>query len=128
MSYVHRTVQSVTEQIITRSRGTRGDYLSRMKETERQQPERTRLSCGNLAHGFAACESTDKDRIRMMNASNIGIVTAYNDMLSAHQPYVDYPERIKGYVREMGCTAQVGRMCLASLATAALRGGLAGRR
>ena len=72
-----------------------------------KQPTRRKLSCGNLAHAFAACQEEDKDRIRLMNAANIGIVTAYNDMLSAHQPFVDYPQRIKQYVREVGSTAQV---------------------
>src|SRR5690606_5229711 len=71
------------------------------------QPARRKLSCGNLAHGFAACDEVDKNRIRMMEAANIAIVTAYNDMLSAHQPYRDYPEKIKAYVREMGSTAQI---------------------
>ena len=71
------------------------------------RPSRGKLSCGNLAHGFAACGTGDKDSLKLMQAANIAIVTAYNDMLSAHQPYGDYPEKIKQALREMGCTAQV---------------------
>ena len=72
-----------------------------------EQPAREKLSCGNLAHGFAACSEDDKTSIRLMNAANIGIVTAYNDMLSAHQPYAEYPEKLKQYIRAVGSTAQV---------------------
>mgnify|MGYP000246471607 CR=1 FL=1 len=71
------------------------------------RPQREQLSCGNLAHGFAACGKDDKDRIRLMESANIGIVTAYNDMLSAHQPFKDYPDRIKAAARAVGATAQV---------------------
>ncbi len=107
MSNLNSTLEQVTAEIIARSKAARGDYLDQISANQKQQPERQQLSCGNLAHGFAACDETDKGRIRMLNASNIGIVTAYNDMLSAHQPYADYPDKIKAYVREMGCTAQV---------------------
>jgi phosphogluconate dehydratase len=69
--------------------------------------DRKRLSCGNLAHGFAACSSEEKSVIKLMDAANVGIVTAYNDMLSAHQPYAEYPEQIKAAVRAVGGTAQV---------------------
>jgi phosphogluconate dehydratase len=64
------------------------------------------MSCGNFAHGFAAAED-DKDRIRTIAGPNIGIVTAYNDMLSAHQPYARFPEQMKIFAREVGATAQV---------------------
>ena len=107
MATLNNKVLKVTQRIEQRSSGSREDFLNQLSENRDQQPERRKLSCGNLAHGFAACEADDKNQIRMMNASNIGIVTAYNDMLSAHQPYADYPEKIKQYVREMGCTAQV---------------------
>ena len=107
MSTLNGTVADITAQIIARSKAVRAKYLQQIAENRDQQPERRQLSCGNLAHGFAACDNEDKDRIRLMAASNIGIVTAYNDMLSAHQPYADYPEKIKGHVREMGCSAQV---------------------
>ena len=68
---------------------------------------RSQLSCGNLAHGVASCGSDDKSVIKMMDSANIGIVTAYNDMLSAHAPYAGYPEKIKSALKAVGCTAQV---------------------
>lgn len=107
MTELNTTVEQVTERIKKRSRDFRAGYLQQIDANRDQQPTRTHLSCGNLAHGFAACGSEDKSRIRLMDAANIGIVTAYNDMLSAHQPYADYPDKIKQYVREMGSTAQV---------------------
>lgn len=107
MSELNSTVAAVTDRIMERSAETRSQYLSLIRKYEDTGPTRKKLSCGNLAHGFAACDSTDKDSIRLMNAANIGIVTAYNDMLSAHQPYESYPQKIKAYIREMGSTAQV---------------------
>ncbi|MGD9662432.1 MAG: phosphogluconate dehydratase [Porticoccaceae bacterium] len=104
---LNNTLAKVTARIVDRSRSERTDYLEQMRHARAAQPARRKLSCGNLAHGFAACDEGDKNRIRMMEAANIAIVTAYNDMLSAHQPYRDYPEKIKAYVREMGSTAQV---------------------
>lgn len=107
MAEVHSVIQQVTDDIIRRSATLRRQYLDQIGHNGDRQPERKHLSCGNLAHGFAACDASDKSTIRMMNAANIGIVTAYNDMLSAHQPYADYPEKIKAAVRAMGSTAQV---------------------
>ncbi len=107
MVSIHPELLRITNAIAHRSRDCRAAYLSRQRRAGGQQPDRQQLSCGNLAHGFAACDSTDKARIRLMESANVGIVTAYNDMLSAHQPFRDYPERIKNYVRELGCTAQV---------------------
>ena len=107
MRTVHPDVRRVTEAIARRSAGSRDDYLRRQHQAGRQAPNRRQLSCGNLAHGFAACDGGDKDRIRLMEAANLGIVTAYNDMLSAHQPYRDYPDKIKTAARELACTAQV---------------------
>ena len=104
---INSTVAAVSENIVRRSKTLRAQYLQQVADSRGQQPERGQLSCGNLAHGFAACESTDKGRIRMMDAVNIGIVTAFNDMLSAHQPYETYPETIKSHIREIGSTAQV---------------------
>ena len=104
---MHPTIIAVTERIARRSLDLRADYLKQIRDNADNRPQRTELSCGNLAHGFAACEESDKNRIRLMNAANIGIVTAYNDMLSAHQPYAQYPEKLKHYIREMGSTAQV---------------------
>jgi len=72
-----------------------------------QPVHRSQLSCGNLAHGVAACGDEDKSVIKMMDSANVGIVTAYNDMLSAHAPYAGYPEQIKAALNKIGCTAQV---------------------
>ena len=72
-----------------------------------QPVNRSQLSCGNLAHGLASCATDDKSVIKLMGSANVGIVTAYNDMLSAHAPYADYPEQIKSALRAIGCTAQV---------------------
>ena len=107
MTKIHHSVDLVTQRIIKRSETLRADYLSQIAEDHSNRPERGKLSCGNLAHGFAACEEGDKNSLRMMEAGNMAIVTAYNDMLSAHQPYAEYPDIIKQAMREMGCTAQV---------------------
>lgn len=107
MNTLNNTVARVTQRIRERSRGARDDYLALMARGKEEQPHRAQLSCGNLAHGFAACEGDDRDRIRLMEAANIGIVTAYNDMLSAHQPFAEYPQRIKEHLRAVGSTAQV---------------------
>lgn len=104
---LNSTVDRVTDAIRQRSIVTRQEYLNQIDDNRGQQPQRTQLSCGNLAHGFAACDQSDKQQIKLMNSSNIGVVTAYNDMLSAHQPYASYPDQIKAFVREVGCTAQV---------------------
>jgi len=101
------TVVEVTRRIRERSRDDRGRYLRQIDQAARGEPTRRQLSCGNLAHGFAACELEDKQRIRLTNAANIGIVSAYNDMLSAHQPYAAFPEQIKRQIRGLGSTAQV---------------------
>ena len=106
-SLVHATIAAVTERIETRSQALRNDYLERMAQARRQGPHRGALSCGNLAHGFAACGQPDKGGLRSLTKANIAIVTAYNDMLSAHQPYHDYPDRIKQAVRDVGSVAQV---------------------
>ena len=100
-------VDAVTQRIAERSRDERRRYLDLIEASTHGQPPRNKLSCGNMAHGFAACDASDKETIRLVNAPNIGIVTAYNDMLSAHQPYAEYPELIKKHVRSMGGTAQV---------------------
>jgi phosphogluconate dehydratase len=106
MSELHPTVQSVLHRITTRSAPTRAAYLDMIKRAGEAGTNRTALSCGNLAHAFAA-SGEDKPAIRAGGKMNIGIVTAYNDMLSAHQPYGRYPEAIKLYAREVGATAQV---------------------
>ncbi len=101
------TVAWVTRDIDERSRATRELYLERMAQARGNGPRRNRLSCGNLAHGFAGCGPVDKQRLRDGIVPNLGIVTAYNDMLSAHQPYERYPELIRQAARARGATAEV---------------------
>ena len=103
---LHPVLSAVTDRIITRSAPRRAAYLALIEEARAAGTNRGNLSCGNLAHGFAAAEG-DKPAIRAGAAMNIGIVTAYNDMLSAHQPYGRYPEAIKIAAREVGATAQI---------------------
>ncbi len=103
---LHPTIARVTARIVERSRGPRADYLRRMDEARATSPARTRLSCGNLAHGFAAA-GADKPALRSGHGGNIGIVTAYNDMLSAHQPMEQYPSLIRAAARAAGGSAQV---------------------
>ena len=103
---LHPTVAAVTDRIIERSRPGRTAYLELIAREAEHGLDREALSCGNLAHGFAASEG-DKLAIRALRGPNLGIVTAYNDMLSAHQPYGRYPEQIKIFAREAGATAQV---------------------
>jgi len=106
MSNLHPKIEAVTARIIERSRPGRQRYLDLVARQADAGVNRDRLSCGNLAHGFAAA-GDDKPAIRAGASMNIGIVTAYNDMLSAHQPYGRYPEAIKMFAREVGATAQV---------------------
>jgi len=103
---LHPTVAKVTDRIVARSRDSRAAYLELIDRAREAGVNRPVLSCGNLAHGFAA-SGEDKPAIKGGKALNIGIVTAYNDMLSAHQPYGRYPEQIKLFAREVGATAQV---------------------
>jgi phosphogluconate dehydratase len=100
-------VAKVTARIAQRSRESRARYLESIETARGRGPQRGHLGCSNLAHGFAACNATDKAALRGEAAPNIGIVTAYNDMLSAHQPYEPYPERIRAAARAIGATAQV---------------------
>jgi phosphogluconate dehydratase len=103
---LNATLAKVTDRIIERSKPTRRRYLDLMAEQKERGINRPRLSCGNFAHGFAA-SGEDKGAISTLAGPNIGIVTAYNDMLSAHQPYGRYPEQMKIFAREAGATAQV---------------------
>ncbi|MDF1690881.1 MAG: phosphogluconate dehydratase [Zhongshania sp.] len=103
---LHPTVKQVTERIKQRSVSSRASYLAKCQSMREQGPLRGHLSCSNLAHGFAACGPEDKDRIRLQEAGNIAIVSAYNDMLSAHKPLEHYPELIRKTAANMGCTAQ----------------------
>jgi phosphogluconate dehydratase len=104
---LNAVIAEVTQRIRARSADSRGAYLQRLDAMAERGPRRAALSCGNLAHGFAACGATDKERLKGDQALNIGIVTAYNDMLSAHQPYERYPELIRAAARERGAVAQV---------------------
>ncbi|WAC23770.1 phosphogluconate dehydratase [Blastomonas sp. SL216] len=106
MTSLHPELERITQRIIERSRPGRQAYLDFIARERDKGVNRPTLSCGNLAHGFAA-SGEDKAAIRAGKAMNIGIVTAYNDMLSAHQPYGRYPEQIKIFAREVGATAQV---------------------
>ena len=106
MTDLHPVIARVTDRIVERSARQRLKYLDLIERGRDAGTNRTQLSCGNLAHGFAA-SGEDKPAIRAGSAMNIGIVTAYNDMLSAHQPYGRYPEAIKIAAREIGVTAQV---------------------
>jgi len=103
---LHPAIEAVTQRVVERSLPTRGTYLDLIARERDSGVDRPTLSCGNLAHGFAAA-GEDKSAIRDGKAMNIGIVTAYNDMLSAHQPYGRYPEQMKLFAREVGATAQV---------------------
>lgn len=104
---MNTTVQKVTQRIIDRSLDTRAEYLADMNESKTQGVNRKVLSCGNLAHGFAGCNAIDKSGLSEMKQVNLGIVTAYNDMLSAHKPFEDYPVRIREYANKFGGVAQV---------------------
>jgi phosphogluconate dehydratase len=104
---LHPTLRAVTERIIGRSRELRSDYLERMRTAREQGTTRARLGCTNLAHAFAASDPADKTALRELHWPNIAIVTSYNDMLSAHQPFERYPALLKAAAREAGATAQV---------------------
>ncbi|MDL5366404.1 phosphogluconate dehydratase [Xanthomonas sp. NCPPB 2654] len=104
---LHPKIHAITERIRERSAPSRRAYLAGIDAALRDGPFRARLSCGNLAHGFAACGPTDKSRLEGGITPNLGIVTAYNDMLSAHQPFEHYPEMIRSTARALGATAQV---------------------
>ena len=99
-------VAAVTERIIERSRPTREAYLQRIHEAAERGPARGRLACSNLAHGFAAAGPADQEALRAFVKPNVAIVSAYNDMLSAHKPFETYPAELKKAVLEAGGIAQ----------------------
>ena len=99
-------IGEVTECIARRSRDSRGRYLERIAGAARRGPNRTALSCSNLAHGFAACDANDKQALAGSALANIAIVSTYNDMLSAHQPFERYPALIKAACRQAGAVSQ----------------------
>jgi phosphogluconate dehydratase len=104
---VNSVVSSVTEKIVARSKAPRARYLERMEAARATAPKRKSLGCANIAHGFAACGPGDKNALRNGDGPNLAIVTAYNDMLSAHQPFERYPDIIREAARSAGGTAQV---------------------
>ncbi len=106
MPTTNKTLQSVTDRIIARSEKHRSDYLDQLQQTKQNQPRRAQLSCTNFAHAVAAASSTDKITLHQERAINLAIVSAYNDLLSAHQPFESFPEIIKSTAREHGATAQ----------------------
>jgi len=99
-------IVEITQRIIERSKATRQAYLSKIAAAKSTTVHRASLSCGNLAHGVAACGQNDKQKLRGLNHTDIAIISSYNDMLSAHQPYQTYPDLIKGAVNDAGGVAQ----------------------
>ncbi|NJI11907.1 phosphogluconate dehydratase [Aeromonas veronii] len=104
---IHQVISDVTARIRERSAARRQALMARIQRQAEQGKTRAALACGNLAHAVAACSSDEKGRILDMTRANVGIVTAYNDMLSAHQPYQGYPDQIKAVLAELGHSAQV---------------------
>ena len=104
---VHSVIVEVTDRIIERSAESRAAYINKISNAKRNGVVRGALSCGNLAHGFAACDKQDKSVLAVERQANIGIINSYNDMLSAHQPFESYPAQIKAAAREVGAVAQV---------------------
>ena len=100
-------VEEVTERIRKRSEIDRKAYLNRIDAQAQAGPSRASLSCSNLAHGMAACSSENKSSLTDELVPNIGIVSAYNDMLSAHQPYENYPDKIRQAANKVGAVVQV---------------------
>jgi len=104
---LNHTLQSVTQRIIKRSADTRDAYLASMEAQRKNGTQRGGMGCANMAHTTAALPASDKLKIHAERAPHLGIVTAYNDMLSAHQPYEHYPEMLRNHARALGATAQV---------------------
>jgi phosphogluconate dehydratase len=101
------TLLRVTQRIIERSKETRSAYLARIEQAKSNTVHRSQLACGNLAHGFAACQPDDKASLKSMLRNNIAIITSYNDMLSAHQPYEVYPTIIRKALHSVNAVGQV---------------------
>ncbi len=104
---LHPRLQSVTQRIIDRSAPTRSAYLHRLEQAAQRKPGAERMGCANVAHAFASMPGNDKFKVVAERARNVGIVSAYNDMLSAHTPMQAYPDIIKATARSLGATAQV---------------------
>ncbi|MDE1159679.1 MAG: phosphogluconate dehydratase [Neorhizobium sp.] len=103
----HSSIEAITARIVERSKPHREVYVDRVRQAASRGPHRATLSCGNLAHGFAVCSPAEKDALAGDVVANLGIITAYNDMLSAHQPYETFPAIIRQAAREAGGIAQV---------------------
>ncbi|MBY5771413.1 phosphogluconate dehydratase [Rhizobium leguminosarum] len=103
----HARISAITDRIVERSKPTRERYLERLRAAASQGVQRSVLGCANLAHGFAVCSPADKDALAGDRIANLGIITAYNDMLSAHQPFETYPAIIREAAAQAGGVAQV---------------------
>ncbi|MBX5170691.1 phosphogluconate dehydratase [Rhizobium sp. NZLR1b] len=103
----HARISAITDRIVERSKPTRERYLERLRAAASQGVQRSVLGCANLAHGFAVCSPADKDALAGDRIPNLGIITAYNDMLSAHQPFETYPAIIREAAAQAGGVAQV---------------------
>ena len=103
---VHAILDAVTKDVIERSKKTRESYLQRIDDAVSKKPHRGILGCGNLAHGFAACSTSDKEDLAADKKANIAIISSYNDMLSAHQPFETFPAIIKEAAKQAGGVAQ----------------------
>ncbi len=104
---INKKIQEITDRIIERSKESRASYLQMIRTNFDSGVKRNKLSCGNLAHGFAGCDSGDKSLISEGVQPNLGIITAYNDMLSAHKPYETYPHELRNYANELNASIQV---------------------
>ena len=108
---LHPVVAAVTARVVERSAAHRAAYLDKIRAMAETGPARTRLACANLAHGFASAEPVDKEALRGTVKPNLAIVTCNNDMLSSHQPFVDYPPQLKKAVIRAGVkSAREGRV------------------
>lgn len=103
---MHQVVAQVTANIRSRSEQSRAAYLEHIAKARVIGPQRSMLHCGNLAHGFAACTRTDKSLLKNGTQANIAVISSYNEMLSAHQPYVSFPDVIKEAISAAGGVAQ----------------------
>ncbi len=106
-SVINKELDRITQRIISRSVKTRAAYLKKIEQARSMTVHRASLACGNLAHGFAACQSEEKQILKSMTRSDIAIINSYNDMLSAHRPYDKYPEQLKKALLEAGSIGQV---------------------
>ena len=104
---LNSTIEAITARIIARSSETRSAYMNQMQQARINGVARSAMSCGNLAHAYAGCSAHEKDALAENELKNIGIVTSYNDMLSAHKVYEDYPKQIRAYATSQHAVAQV---------------------